>query len=200
MLKISNLSYARGNQLILRGINLEIDHSEILLIRGPNGKGKTTLLSCISCFLEPQEGVIHYNNESLDNNLASKNFIYFGEENYAFENFSIMENTKYFLNLNNLDINNELILKNIFFLYGKIDINKKFSSLSFGQKRKFKILFLLLINKTVWLLDDPFNGLDEETIKKLTEIIDIKRNQNGIIIMASHQVPAIQNLKEFVLK
>ena len=84
-----------------------------------------------------------------------------------------------------------------------IQLNYTFSTLFFISTI-FLIIrrneFLLLINKTVWLLDDPFNGLDEETIKKLTEIIDIKRNQNGIIIMASHQVPAIQNLKEFVLK
>jgi ABC-type transport system involved in cytochrome c biogenesis ATPase subunit len=85
------------------------------------------------------------------------------------------------------------------YLFGRIDVNKKFHQLSYGQKRKMRMLLLLLINKPVWILDDPFNGLDDETISKLIKIISMKRDQHGMIIMASHIIPHIKNMKEFEL-
>ena len=56
MIEINNLSFARGNSLILRNVSLLINSGDIMVIKGPNGKGKTTLLSNIASFLEPTEG------------------------------------------------------------------------------------------------------------------------------------------------
>ena len=66
MLKISNLSFARGNKLILKNINLSISDSDIVLIKGPNGSGKSTLLSCLANFIEPLEGTVEYCSELID--------------------------------------------------------------------------------------------------------------------------------------
>jgi ABC-type transport system involved in cytochrome c biogenesis ATPase subunit len=78
-------------------------------------------------------------------------------------------------------------------------MNKKFHQLSYGQKRKMRMLLLLLINKPVWILDDPFNGLDGETISKLIKIISMKKALDGIIIMATHMTPQIKDIKVFEL-
>ena len=61
------------------------------------------------------------------------------------------------------------------------------------------MLFLLLINKPIWILDDPFNGLDEESINKLTKIMSMKRDQNGMIIIATHIIPELTGIKEYNL-
>jgi len=53
MIKINNLSFARGNSLILNNISFQADPGDILVLKGANGKGKTTLLSNITNFLEP---------------------------------------------------------------------------------------------------------------------------------------------------
>ena len=197
MIKISDLSFARGNQLILKNINIEIRPSEILLVKGANGKGKTTLLSCIANLLEPLSGSITYFSEKIDSAITSKNFTFWGEENYGIEDFSIIKNIHYWLNANNASPKEENIKKTISNIYGSIDIKKKFSTLSYGQKRKIKILLLMLIDKPVWILDDPYNGLDNETIHRLNEIILLKRRGNGMIIIASHQHPKIEGVKEF---
>jgi len=199
MLNVSHLSFARGNKLILKDINLSIHNSELLIIKGSNGIGKSTFLSCIAGFLEPLEGTVEYFSKSIDPTISAKNFIFVGEENFAYEDLSILDNIYYWLSLNCVSPNQKLIHRSMEYLFGRIDVNKKFHQLSYGQKRKMRMLLLLLINKPVWILDDPFNGLDDETISKLIKIISMKRDQHGMIIMASHIIPHIKNMKEFEL-
>ena len=199
MLNVSHLSFARGNKLVLKDINLSVSNSEVLLIKGSNGIGKSTFLSCIAGFLEPLEGTVEYFSKSIDPMLSAKNFIFVGEENFAYEDLSILDNIYYWLSLNCVTPNQKSIHKSIEYLFGRIDMNKKFHKFSYGQKRKMRMLLLLLINKPVWILDDPFNGLDDETISKLIKIISMKRDQHGIIIMATHIIPHIRDMKEFEL-
>lgn len=199
MLNVSHLSFARGNKLVLKDINLSVSNSEVLLIKGSNGIGKSTFLSCIAGFLEPLEGTVEYFSKSIDPMLSAKNFIFVGEENFAYEDLSILDNIYYWLSLNCITPNQKSIHKSIEYLFGRIDMNKKFHKFSYGQKRKMRMLLLLLINKPVWILDDPFNGLDDETISKLIKIISMKRDQHGMIIMATHIIPHIRDMKEFEL-
>ena len=199
MLNVSHLSFARGNKLVLKDINLSIHNSEVLVIKGSNGICKSTFLSCIAGFLEPLEGTVEYFSKSIDPTISAKNFIFVGEENFAYEDLSILDNIYYWLSLNCVSPNQKSIHRSMEYLFGRIDVNKKFHQLSYGQKRKMRMLLLLLINKPVWILDDPFNGLDDETISKLIKIISMKRDQHGMIIMASHIIPHIKNMKEFEL-
>ena len=199
MLNVSHLSFARGNKLVLKDINLSIGNSEVLVIKGSNGIGKSTFLSCMAGFLEPLEGTVEYFSESIDPTISAKNFIFVGEENFAYEDLSILDNIYYWLSLNSITPNQETIHKSIEYLFGRIDMNKKFHQLSYGQKRKMRMLLLLLIDKPVWILDDPFNGLDKETISKLIKIISMKKALDGIIIMATHMTPHIKDIKVFEL-
>ena len=199
MLNVSHLSFARGNKLVLKDINLSVSNSEVLLIKGSNGIGKSTFLSCIAGFLEPLEGTVEYFSKSIDPTISAKNFIFVGEENFAYEDLSILDNIYYWLCLNCVTPNQKSIHRSIEYLFGRIDVDKKFHRLSYGQKRKMRMLLLLLIDKPVWILDDPFNGLDDETISKLIKIISMKRDQHGMIIMATHIIPHIRDMKEFEL-
>lgn len=199
MLNVSHLSFARGNKLVLKDINLSVTNSEVLLIKGSNGIGKSTFLSCIAGFLEPLEGTVEYFSKSIDPTISAKNFIFVGEENFAYEDLSILDNIYYWLSLSCVTPNQKSIHRSIEYLFGRIDVDKKFHRLSYGQKRKMRMLLLLLIDKPVWILDDPFNGLDDETISKLIKIISMKRDQHGMIIMATHIIPHIRDMKEFEL-
>ena len=199
MLNVSHLSFARGNKLVLKDINLSVTNSEVLLIKGSNGIGKSTFLYCIAGFLEPLEGTVEYFSKSIDPTISAKNFIFVGEENFAYEDLSILDNIYYWLCLNCVTPNQKSIHRSIEYLFGRIDMDKKFHRLSYGQKRKMRMLLLLLIDKPVWILDDPFNGLDDETISKLIKIISMKRDQHGMIIMATHIIPHIRDMKEFEL-
>jgi heme exporter protein A len=191
MIKINNLSFARGNSLIL---------NNILVLKGANGKGKTTLLSNITNFLEPLEGEILYQGQKVESHMASEFFLYIGEDNFAYDNLSLKENIEYWLAIHNVTFSQDVRDKSIKYLFGEINLDKKFYQLSFGQKKKLQLLLLMLVNKPVWILDDPFNGLDKQSIKKITTLISKKAENKGIILLSSHQDIEINKHKTVNLK
>ena len=83
MIEIKNLSFARGNNLIFQNVSFRVKPSELMVLKGANGQGKTTLLSNIVNFLEPLEGEILYHGKSVDGHTASQCFLYIGENNFC---------------------------------------------------------------------------------------------------------------------
>ena len=195
MIEINNLSFARGNSLIFKDISFSVKPGQVMVIQGPNGKGKTTLLLNIIQLLDPLNGDVKLNNKKLDNQTASDCFLYLGENNFAYDQMTLSQNIDYWLSIHNVIFAKEIIKKSIKYLFGELNLNKKFYQLSFGQKKKLQLLLLMLVNKPIWILDDPFNGLDNNTIKKITTLLAKKVENKGSIIIAGHQDLSIPHKK-----
>ena len=195
MIKVNNLSFARGNTLIYKGINFKILPGELLLIKGANGVGKTTLLSNIVNFTDPLEGSITYNGTEIDNLIASQFFLYIGETNFAYDALSLNQNIEYWLSIHNVKFDKSIKNKSVNFFFQNINLDKKFYQLSFGQKKKLQLLLLMLVNKPVWILDDPFSGLDSKSIQNVNTLFEKKLENKGIIILTSHQGISLNDYK-----
>ena len=195
MITINNLSFARGNSLILKDITFSVKPGQIMLIQGPNGKGKTTLLLNIIQLLDPLNGDIKLKGQKIDSQTASDCFLYLGENHFAYDQLTLNQNIDYWLSIHNVVFTKDIINKSIKYLFGELNLDKKFYQLSFGQKKKLQLLLLILVNKPIWILDDPFNGLDNNTIKKITTVLAKKAENKGSIIIASHQDLAIPHRK-----
>ena len=195
MIKVNNLSFARGNTLIYKGINFKILPGELLLIKGANGVGKTTLLSNIVNFTDPLEGSITYNGIEIDNHTASQFFLYIGETNFAYDALSLNQNIEYWLSMHNVKFDKSIKNKSVNFFFQNINLDKKFYQLSFGQKKKLQLLLLMLVNKPVWILDDPFSGLDSKSIQNVNTLFEKKLENKGIIILTSHQDISLNDYK-----
>ena len=187
MITINSLSFARGNSLILKDISFSVKPGQIMLIQGPNGKGKTTLLLNIIQLLDPLNGDVKLNGQKIDSQTASDCFLYLGENHFAYDQLTLNQNIDYWLSIHNVVFTKDIINKSIKYLFGELNLDKKFYQLSFGQKKKLQLLLLILVNKPIWILDDPFNGLDNNTIKKITTLLAKKAENKGSIIIASHQ-------------
>ncbi len=199
MIEVNNLSFARGNILIYKDINFKIFPGELLLVRGANGVGKTTLLSNIINFTDPLEGNITYHGTSIDNHIASECFLYIGENNFAYDTLTLNQNIDYWLSVHNVNFDKSVKNKSVKFLFEELNLDKKFYQLSFGQKKKLQLLLLMLVNKPVWILDDPFSGLDMKSILKVNHLFEKKLENKGIIIVTSHQNIIFQNYKTLEL-
>lgn len=195
MITINNLSFARGNSLILKDISFSVKPGQIMLIQGPNGKGKTTLLLNIIQLLDPLNGDIKLNGQKIDSQTASDCFLYLGENHFAYDQLTLNQNIDYWLSIHNVVFTKDIINKSINYLFGELNLDKKFYQLSFGQKKKLQLLLLILVNKPIWILDDPFNGLDNNTIKKIINLLAKKAENKGSIIIAGHQDLAIPHSK-----
>ena len=74
--------------------------------------------------------------------------------------------------------------------------------LSFGQKKKLSFVRLFLLRSKVWLLDEPFSGMDLINRQFISRMIDTHLNNNGIVLLSAHEIEKtlnIKNKKELVI-
>ena len=150
-------------------------------------------------FIDPLGGTITYNNIVINNYIASQTFLYIGETNFAHDSLTLNQNIEYWLSIHNVKFNNSIKNKSVNYFFQELNLDKKFYQLSFGQKKKLQLLLLMLVNKPVWILDDPLSGLDERTIINLNSLFEKKLENKGIIILASHQNVSLNNYKTLQL-
>ena len=89
-LKTENLSFKRGETIVLNNINFLIKSGETLVVKGRNGSGKTTLLRILSNFITSYEGKVLFNDVGIrEDNLYNSKFNLIGQKNSLKENLSI---------------------------------------------------------------------------------------------------------------
>ena len=199
MIEVNNLSFARGDILTYKDIYFKVSSGELLLIRGANGVGKTTLLSNILNFTDPLTGQITYNGNTINSQIVSESFLYIGENNFAYDNLTLNQNIDYWLSIHNVKFDKFIQNKSINFFFEELNLDKKFYQLSYGQKKKLQLLMLMLVNKHIWILDDPFNGLDIKSVAKINILFKKKLENKGIIILTSHQPLHLNNYQTLEL-
>jgi len=197
MLLINNLSYFRNETKIFENLNLSLNNKEIIQIKGRNGSGKTTFLKVIINILEPKSGEIIWKGKNINKNIFDfyKHTTFIMDENTSTKELSIEDNINFWKGLSSSKLNNEEIFK----LLKKLDIEKYYKTkvmyLSSGERKKLELLRLILEQKKLWILDEPFNHLDNLTIEILNQTFLDHVNNDGMILFASHFNPVISNLE-----
>ncbi len=169
ILEIISINLSRNKKIIFKNFCLKIFSSEIITLIGRNGSGKTSLLEMITGLLKPESGVIRINKINIEEIGERKRdqFIYIPYEDALKENLTINENLQIWANLASIDLSEKLFEKSLnYFSLSKIK-HVLVSKLSQGQKKKIALTKLLLTNCSLWILDEPFNSLDKESIEIL---------------------------------
>ena len=168
---------------------------------GSNGIGKTTLFELIVGILEPQKGIIKINNHLIQNMFEKKrkNFTYLPHKDGLKENLTILENIKNwnYLSANKYDFEKIKSSLDYFDLFKIKDENV--GNLSQGQRKKISLSKLLLSKNLLWLLDEPFNGLDSDSIIKTKKILENHRKTGGVVLLSSHIDVKIKSSRKIVL-
>ena len=123
-----------------------------------------------------------------------KYFSYIPHKNCLKENLSINENLLSWLKLLGIKINNQDYQTKLKFLTNLQD--KLVNKLSHGQKKKVALTKLLFSNARLWLLDEPFNGIDKNSSNSLKKIMIQHLKNNGCILFSSHIEPDIKLTKK----
>ena len=202
MLLINNIYFYRNNIKILENISISISPKKIIHLRGNNGVGKTTLLKIISNILEPKEGNIFWNGKNIKKITYEyyKDLTFIMDSQTSNSDLTVYENISFWCNLFSSSIKNNEIssLLDLFNLqkYKNVHVNY----LSYGEKKKLELLRLVIEQKKLWILDEPFMGLDTHSIDIINQTIINHAQQSGMVIFTSHNVPDIPNLEIFDLK
>ena len=184
MIKIQNVTKSINNKIVLEKINVDFKEGEIVLLCGHNGCGKTMLLRLIAGFINATTG----------ERIEEKKYRYgvIIESPTFFLQETAFQNLKYLSSINKQidDSEIEIWLKK-FNLYDQKD--KKVKTFSLGMKQRLALCQAFMENPDVLLLDEPFNALDDENLKIACNLIKQAKENNKIIVIASHS--NIDNLK-----
>lgn len=206
-IKIENLvkTYKTGQKenLVLRGINLEIQKGEFVGLLGSNGAGKTTTIHCITGVSEPTSGSIKiFEHDVVDDYRKAREKVGLSPQEFNIDIFQTVENILYFqagfFGIIGQERQNRIEdMLNIFELQSHRE--KKFQFLSGGLKRRVIVAKALIHNPEIIILDEPTAGVDVETRLAIWEYVRKLHKQGKTIILTSHYLEEIENLCERVL-
>ena len=197
MLLINNLSFFRDENLIFENLNLSLGNGQITQIRGKNGSGKTTFLKVILNLLSSKTGEIFWEGQNVNKNIFNfyNQITYIADHNTSSRKLSVLDNINFWKGLSSSNLSNDetLLLLETFNL--KKYLNTETMYLSSGEVKKLELLRLILEQKKIWILDEPYNHLDDSSIEILNQTFVDHTNNDGIILFASHYNPAVNNLE-----
>lgn len=179
MLEIKDLTVSFKDKNVLRGLNLNVEEGSIIGLLGKNGAGKTTLFESLYQN-QKYAGEILWNNEKL----RRKSISYLETENYFYPYITGNEYLEYFSENEQQSIN-ELTGK------FKLPLNKFVQDYSSGMKKKIALMGMLMLDKPINILDEPFNGVDFEGVHILYEIIRELKDKNKIVVISSHIIETL---------
>lgn len=179
MLEIKNISVSFKDKNVLQNLNLEIEEGIILGILGKNGAGKTTLFESLYQSQKYTGEILWKNHKLLRENIS-----YLETENYFYPYITGREYLSYFAK-DKLPKTIELAEK------FQLPLEKYVQYYSSGMKKKLALIGMLMLDKPINILDEPFNGVDFEGVYLLYDIIRELKQSNKIVIISSHIIETL---------
>ena len=178
-LNIDNVAVIRGNRMVLRGLSVTARAGDIIWIRGANGCGKSTLLRLVAGLLTVTAGAIH-----------AEGRVALADENLALDaNVTVEAALRFWADMDGASVDARNVALSAMDLQDLAHIPVRF--LSTGQRKRTSIARVLASGADIWLLDEPYNGLDSASCTRLDQAIIDRAAAGGIVLVAAHQPPSI---------
>ncbi|MDE2238826.1 MAG: heme ABC exporter ATP-binding protein CcmA [Rhodospirillales bacterium] len=173
MLKAENLSIFRGDRLILNGIGFALRPGDMLVLRGANGAGKSSLLRALAGLTPLAAGALFWNDEPAlaDHEAHAARIGWLGHQDAVKPALTPAEQAP-------------LAALALMGLESFAHLPARF--LSAGQKRRLAIARMAAAQKPLWLLDEPTTGLDSGSIQRFLGLCTAQRQRGGLIIASTH--------------
>lgn len=189
MIRITDLSHSFGDKQVFKALSLEFPDTGAFVIMGDSGCGKTTLLNMIAGTLKPTLGEILSDRKELK-------ISYMFQEPRLLPWMSAAENVNLVLGGKKSTL---IKAKELLSLVGLgADADKYPSELSGGMNQRVSFARALAYQGDILLLDEPFNGLDEDNVKKLIGIIK-EYSKDHLVIAVTHAREYAEELSENII-
>ena len=196
-IEIRNLTVAYGENIALENFNLDIEVGSLMALVGPNGAGKSTLIKTILKFLKQITGEIKINGKSLAY-VPQRNSV---DWDFPTTLFDVVEMGCYgrvglFKRVNKEE--KVKVLKAIEQV-GMLEFkDRQISELSGGQQQRTFIARALVQEADIYLMDEPFQGVDSTTEKSIVNILKKLKSEGKTLIIVHHDLQTVPTYFETV--
>lgn len=175
MITIKNLSKSYGSNQVLNDLNFSFQQGKVYGIVGENGAGKTTFFNCIAGY-ERFKGSVEFSNQSHQKAIG---YLPTNPEFISYvTGFEYLKLAALSRGLKEVDVRS----KNGF----DLPLSEYVANYSTGMKKKIALTAILLQQNEVFILDEPFNGVDIQSNMAIVELIKLLKNQGKLVFIASH--------------
>lgn len=195
-MEVKNLVKNYRKEKALQGISFKLNEGEITVLAGPNGAGKTTTIKCILSLLKKDEGDVFIYGESIKNKSIREKLAYIPETPDIYPFLTVWEHLNFIAlayRLENWEQEAEKLLS-LFHISDKKDAISK--NLSKGMKQKVSICMALLHKPDIFLIDEPFVGLDPRGIKDFKDILMLLKNEEKTVLVSTHILSSIEEISD----
>ena len=196
-IEIRNLTVAYGENIALENLNLDVETGSLMALVGPNGAGKSTLIKTILKFLKQITGEIKINGKTLAY-VPQRNSV---DWDFPTTLFDVVEMGCYgrvglFKRVNKEE--KQKVLKAIEQV-GMLDFkDRQISELSGGQQQRAFIARALVQEADIYLMDEPFQGVDSTTEKSIVGILKKLKSEGKTLIVVHHDLQTVPTYFETV--
>ena len=207
MIQVRNLVKSFGSLDVLKGIDLEVQEKEVVVLIGASGSGKSTLLRCLNFLEMYDEGEIHLQGERIDPKHSNLNKV---RENVGmvFQHFNLFPHMTSLENIieapihvkklekaNAQDIGNQLLQK--VGLQDKADVTPHL--LSGGQKQRIAIARALAMSPKIMLFDEPTSALDPELVGEVLQVMKELAEEGMTMVIVTHEMNFARDVADRVI-
>ena len=202
MLRTTDLNAFYGQFHVLHDVSIHVRDQEVVVILGPNGHGKSTLLKSICGLVDQVQGAITYQDRDITGRPAEKlvndGVIYIAENRELFPEMSVLENLKLGAYSKNARPFEKKNLAKVLELFPRLEERKKqlASTLSGGEARMLAIARGLMSNADFMCIDEPSLGLQPNLRVEVFNIIKEINNQGKSILLVEQNIPQIAELAD----
>ena len=214
MIEIKNIHKTFGNNTILRGIDLNIQKGQVVVILGPSGSGKTTFLRCLTALDMPEQGTIKFENEQplavdFGDNPTKKAILALRRKSgMVFQNYNlfphktaienVMEGPVFVQGKSVAQAKQEAMA-----LLAKVGLADKAElypyQLSGGQQQRVGIARALAIQPELMLFDEPTSALDPELVQDVLNTMKELANEGWTMVVVTHEIKFALDVADVVV-
>ena len=207
VITVKGLEKAFGDNKVLRGIDIEIDKGEVIVVIGASGSGKSTFLRCLNCLEDPTGGSIYFDgvdiaDVSVDINVHRQKMGMVFQQFNLFPHMTILRNMT-IAPMKLLKMSKEDAEKKALELLDRVGLKDRAndypSQLSGGQKQRVAIVRALCMDPEVMLFDEPTSALDPEMVGEVLDVMKKLAAAGMTMVIVTHEMGFAREVADRVI-
>lgn len=197
-IEVKNVYKSFKNIEVLHDVSLQADKGSICGIIGRNGSGKTVLFKCICGFLQIDRGEIQIEGKAVGRDKSTLSNLGIIIESPGFlRHYSGYKNLEFLMGLNGKPDREKI--NDVLDLVGLAEQrNKKVGKYSMGMRQRLGIAQAIMEDQNILILDEPMNGLDNQGVEDMRQLLLKLKEKGNTILLASHNQEDIRQLCDSV--